>query len=293
MQQGDPLGPFLFAVGLHQVLKDLPTDLLNNYYLDDGLHHGALSALDKLLGWLQPRLQAVDLSLNVAKCHIFTRGDTSGFRNLCDVPVSADGFEFLGAPIGTAQYVQDLLTAKFAKAISFCGQVARLNDPQINLLLLQRCAGVCRVLHLLKVIPPDIIPPFCQRLDAELLGSYQISTGINLSLQTRRQVVLPTRHRGFGLRTSARLSAPSFATSVLRFRSAGVTLLNAQSLMSLSLQDLVGGLQHLRDGLPPNAHQAWLWASDQASLNSTAFHPDFCYLLMLWLACFYLLLSEK
>ena len=90
---------FLFAVGLHQVLKDLPADITNNYYLDGGLHHGALTGLDKLLGWLQPKLQANDLSLNVAKCHIFTRGNTSLFSNLREVPVSADGFEFLGAPI--------------------------------------------------------------------------------------------------------------------------------------------------------------------------------------------------
>ena len=90
---------FLFAVGLHQVLKDLPADITNNYYLDGGLHHGALTGLDKLLGWLQPKLQAIDLSLNVAKCHIFTRGNTSLFSNLREVPVSVDGFEFLGAPI--------------------------------------------------------------------------------------------------------------------------------------------------------------------------------------------------
>ena len=129
VQQGDPLGPFFFALGLHQVLKDLPTDVLNHYHLDDGLHHGALHALDKLLGWLEPNLKTIDLSLNVSKCHIFTRGDTSHFPNLRAVPVSSDGFEFLGAPIGTDQFVQSVLTTKFAKAIAFCGQVARLNDP--------------------------------------------------------------------------------------------------------------------------------------------------------------------
>ena len=271
VQQGDLLGPFLFAVGLHQVLKDLPADIINNYYLDDGLHHGTLTAPDKLLGLL-PKLHAIDLSLNVAKCHIFTRGDTSLFSNLREVPVSADGFEFLGAPVGTAQYVHDLLTTKFGKAIAFCGQVARLNDPQINLLL-QRCADVCRVLHLLKVIPPDVIHPFCQRLDAELLGSHELSTGINLSPQSRRQVVLPTRHRGFGLRANARLSAPSFVTSILRFRSAGIVLLNAQSLMSPSPAGSRGRSSTSPGGF---ATKRWLWASDQASLNSSNFHPDFC-----------------
>ena len=59
------------------------------------------------------------------------------------MPVSGDGFEFLGAPIGTAPHVQGSLSSKFGKAIAFCEQVARLKDPQINLALLQRCAGVC------------------------------------------------------------------------------------------------------------------------------------------------------
>ena len=118
--------------------------------------------------------------------------------------------------------------------------------------------------------------PFCQRLDAELLASYELSTGVSLSPHSRRQAVLPTRHSGLGLRESARLSATSFVCSVLQFRSAGVALLCAQTLLSPSLRDLVEGLQHLRVGLPPSAHQAWLWASDQASLNSCAFHPDFC-----------------
>ena len=166
VQRGDPLGPFLFAVGLYQVLKDIPPDVLNRYSLDDGLPHGSLAGLDRLLGWLQPKLQTIDLSLNLAKCHVFTRGETSHLPNLREVPVSGDGFEFLGAPISTAQYVQGALSSKFGKAIAFCEQVARLKDQQINLALLQRCAGVCRVLHLLKVVPPDIILPFCQRLDA-------------------------------------------------------------------------------------------------------------------------------
>ena len=91
-------------------------------------------------------------------------------------PVNGDGFGLLGAPIATAQDVQNLLFLKFDKAAAFCGRVARLKDLQSNLALLQRCAGVCRALHLLKVVFLGIIQPFCQRLDAELLGAYEVGT---------------------------------------------------------------------------------------------------------------------
>ena len=78
-------------------------------------------------------------------------------------PNSATSVKFLSAEMGSSS---SALKSKFGKAIAFCGQV----DPQINLVLLQRCAGVCRVLPLLKVVPPDVILPFCQSLGAEMLA---------------------------------------------------------------------------------------------------------------------------
>ena len=92
------------------------------------------------------------------------------------------------------------------------------------------------MLHLLKVVPPERIKLLCAHLDGKLLEAYEASTGLNLSQQARKQAVLPTRHKGFGLRQSARLAAPSFVTSVLRFRATGASLLGC--LTALSLHDL-------------------------------------------------------
>ena len=37
VQQGDPLGPFLFALAWHRVVRSLPSGLMMNvWYLDDG-----------------------------------------------------------------------------------------------------------------------------------------------------------------------------------------------------------------------------------------------------------------
>ena len=81
------------------------------------------------------------------------------------------------SPIGSAEYIDDILASKFAKAGAFCEKAGRLNDPQIILSLLQRCG----VLRLLKVIFPDHIMPFCANLDGKLLKVYEVSTGLNLS----------------------------------------------------------------------------------------------------------------
>ena len=77
--------------------------------------------------------------------------------------------------------------------------------------------------------------------------------------QVRKQVVLPTRHKGFGLRQSSRLAALSFVTSVLRFRASGAPLFGASGFTAQSLHDLADRLQHLSLGMPATAHQAWAW----------------------------------
>ena len=95
-----------------------------------------------------------------------------------------------------------------------------------------------------------------------------------MSPHSRRQAVLPTRHSGLGLRESARpfchvVRLQRIAISIRWHRAA----LRPNFVISITARSRH---QHLRVGLPPSAHQAWLWASDQASLNSCAFHPDFC-----------------
>ena len=35
IQQGDPIGPFLFAIGIHAMIKNLKSEF-NSWYLDDG-----------------------------------------------------------------------------------------------------------------------------------------------------------------------------------------------------------------------------------------------------------------
>ena len=152
-------------------------------------------------------------------------------------PFYPTALEFLDSPVGSAEYKDATLSAKFAKAVACCEQVGHLKDPQLNLGLLQRCAGVCRVLHLLKVVPPD-------------------RTGLNLSQQARRQAGTAPYSplKGFGLRQSYRLAAPSFVTSVRRFR-AVAPLLGAGVFTAQSLFALADGLQHFCR----QPHQVWAW----------------------------------
>ena len=75
-QQGDPLGPLLFALALRRAtaaLRERCPDLdLNAWYLDDGTLVGPRNSLVRALEFLGgPDAQALGLQLNLAKCELW------------------------------------------------------------------------------------------------------------------------------------------------------------------------------------------------------------------------------
>lgn len=76
VQQGDPLGPLLFATAIHQLTQELragPLDLAL-FYLDDGIIAGDVAAVGAALGHIQSRGAALGLALNAAKCEVVAVG---------------------------------------------------------------------------------------------------------------------------------------------------------------------------------------------------------------------------
>lgn len=77
VQQGDPLGPFFFALGLHDFLSESADDvaregeLLENYFLDDGFAIGEHAYLRSQLSRLSsPTAKAFGLYLRIDKCKV-------------------------------------------------------------------------------------------------------------------------------------------------------------------------------------------------------------------------------
>ena len=127
-----------------------------------------------------------------------------------------------------------------------------------------------------EVVPPATILPFAQQLDDMMVQSLQNFLGLNVSPLDRRQVLLPTKNGGFGLREGIKLAAAAFVTSFLKFRSQGVATLSIPPSLTRTASDLTAALTYLLEGLPPSAQPAFLWISDRLSSESFPFHPDFC-----------------
>jgi len=71
VQQGDPLGPFLFAAGIHAALGALPPGgTMHSWYLDDGVF---MSSVVEVEGALQQALPPLVLELNMRKTTVWAR----------------------------------------------------------------------------------------------------------------------------------------------------------------------------------------------------------------------------
>ena len=116
VQQGDPLGPLLFALALQPVLiklANIPNLDLSFSFLDDLCLAGDQFAVAEGIRELKTSAASLGLRLNSSKCELVPaipggRGiDWELFEQ--SMPRRLDGcFKLLGAPVGTAEYCQSL-----------------------------------------------------------------------------------------------------------------------------------------------------------------------------------------
>ncbi|KAI5633263.1 reverse transcriptase (RNA-dependent DNA polymerase) domain-containing protein [Phthorimaea operculella] len=104
-QQGDPLGPLIFSLAIHKVIKSLKSSL-NVWYLDDGTIGGTTESVAQDVKTLITELSHLGLQVNPSKCEIFSCGEEANnniaiFNSLLPGvrTLNENTLALLGAPI--------------------------------------------------------------------------------------------------------------------------------------------------------------------------------------------------
>ena len=265
VQQGDPLGPLLFAAALQPLARELrsrPLDLAI-HFLDDGVLAGDLAAVSAALTEVQLRAAEIGLVLNLSKCEVVVFGAVDETTLRAHFPnaflQNPDGsgkvlrnFEFLGAAIGDAAYIQAHTAARTAKAGELLDMLADLEDPQVGLRLLRAC-GLFSDDHSMRCNPAMAQVAALTSFDDMVRRCFSGLTGIHATAAQWGQAARGFAQAGLGLRSCA-THAPAAYLASLGSCLAGCAELDPAftAAAAQASRAVVETLQALNSNLPAN-----------------------------------------
>ena len=217
VQQGDPLGPLLFAIAIHPLVTRIGNTMgivSNKWYLDDGIICGTRTAVLHCLQLIEAATLESGLELNLKKCEVYSRGDLGMFPSDCKKSHSSN-FEILGAPIGDDDYCEAVVDRKSARASGLLVKLRSLDDPQVALTLLRNCAGFGRLVHIARCCPAQQTTGAFQKFDNAILQCFEDVTGISLSDTARLQSQISISRGGIGLRSLSRHCSAAYISSAV------------------------------------------------------------------------------
>ena len=211
VHQGDPLGPVLFALGIHPTITKIQADypeIVVLAYLDDIFLLGNEGpVLDSFANLKLSLAEESGLLIADQKCQIYSPGST---EILAPFPRAVEGSVLLGTPIGRFDFVASQCI-EFAKSGSLlCQEIVSLDDPQSSMLLLRHC-HTTRMNHLTRTVPPSLLKPAATIHDSITHASFSHIIGVtNTSEAQWSQAILPIRKGGFGMTSVEKISPASF-----------------------------------------------------------------------------------
>ena len=232
VQQGDPLGPLLFSLALHEVLVE-STCSLTVAYLDDVVLGDELDNLLPQIRVFARSTQRIGLSLNYSKCEVVSLSSSARPQwTASDLPfIESDPKEacLLGSPLFT-QGVEQALKVHSKNLITAVNRLAHLSAHEA-FFLLRNSLSMPRLQYFLRTTP---CPNSAEAIVYDsLLHSATISL-LNSPIDGRAwsQAKLPVRWGGLGIRTIDSVGLPAFLSSCYSVS----TLLSTISSSSSSLE---------------------------------------------------------
>ena len=220
VQQGDPLGPLLFALTLDPIIRSIQSPM-NSWYLDDGIIAGSELTVTNDLRQITQQLQTLGLNLEPTKCKIIPLSSPSNSaRAVSQLKSILPGMKTLAKDqlchLNSPMLPEAIPAAveKSAKDVStICSRIPYL-DSHTGLFILTHFTSAPRLNYLMRSSPSYQCPRALEQIDAEVQEAAIKVTNARLEGKAWTQATLPTRTGGLGLRSVQALALPCFLASI-------------------------------------------------------------------------------
>ena len=214
-QQGCTLSNPLFALVMEYIGKKLVINGLKvkQFYWDDTALVATPEAASEALAIIRSLSKETGLQLKWSKSHLYGTPELvnkrcktlskPGFPN--DI-VFHDSYDmiYLKAPIGSDKFVAEWLETKLSKLEEIVNAISLMPFKHEGFTLLRSCAAECRVMYLMRVIPPRQLAKFLEGFDRVLQKGFEGLLGIKIEEKCWRLAQLPTKFGGMAVRSGLR-----------------------------------------------------------------------------------------
>ena len=226
MQQGDNLGPLLFALALQPILEQLAglrgqgLDIVAAY-LDDVVVAGDDAAVLEAFRLLCSAAPGIGLQLRFDKCELIPTDGRVSSPSLAVFPgavqrKSQANFDLLGAPIGDREFCEGYTRRKRVdKASTRLTSLGDLCESHAEYKILSSCLGSCKVMHAMRTTRPDCISDSLGSFDAAVINAMGATLGEALPEVARAQAQLSSSAGGLGLRSAREHAECAFLASLV------------------------------------------------------------------------------
>ncbi|GJW06041.1 uncharacterized mitochondrial protein-like protein [Tanacetum coccineum] len=210
VQQGDPIGPLLFALVLHPLIckiRDSFTLSLQAWYLDDGTIVVDTLVMGKVFELILEDGPWYDLHSNVDKTEVFWPKEDPRSRLTGVFPSNiaqpSHGVKLLDGPASVDfDFCSQLVMKRMDKTIELMDAVAKINDPQCELLILRSCTGISMLYFSIHTCSPRVFESAQRSFDVALrsyLEHIVTASGTGFGDWKWRLVTLPFAFGGLGV----------------------------------------------------------------------------------------------
>jgi len=221
VQQGDPLGPPAFCIGIMKLTHSL-VSRLNGWYLDDGTIGDELEALLKDIQRVLEFCESSGMELNTEKCEVFFINATEEeeahmYKEISKLlpgirKVDKSTFELLGTPI-FEDGLKRMLSSKI-ESVELLLKRVKLLDVHPALCIFKSSLSAPRFNYLLRTAKTFLNPNLLETVDEMFRSTLEIITNTKLEVIQWKQASLPLSFGGLGIRKATDLAYPAYLSSI-------------------------------------------------------------------------------